>query len=321
MPDQINPQIVLQDHFRNQKANLRKEIDTLNMPPIDRAAFCNSLFQQYSLKPIKIGIAEAAAATNKKIAKKLLGDRWIEEVQEIKVTIHYEGDKILLNCKPVGYSRVFPSHKHVLYSNVIVVYIVLNEPDAAMYKKELNAFETEISKNLERTNAQTEIYNDELSGFINNLLKAKEEKFNKQTSFLEKIGLNINPRSDEFMIPSPIERKAVPQPSAERTNGIKIPSLESKVYNDIREVLYHVGQAIERKPSLYKGKREEDLRDIFLLFLETRYESTTGVGEAFNKRGKTDILLKYANDGSNVFVAECKVWKGQKNFLMLSINY
>jgi hypothetical protein len=52
-----------------------------------------------------------------------------------------------------------------------------------------------------------------------------------------------------------------------------------------------------------------------LLFLETRYDSTTGVGEAFNKKGKTDILLKYANDGTNLFVAECKFWKGKKSLL------
>jgi hypothetical protein len=79
--------------------------------------------------------------------------------------------------------------------------------------------------------------------------------------------------------------------------------------------LYNVGKAIERKPSIYKDKYEEDLRDIFLLFLETRYEATTGVGEAFNKKGKTDILLKYAKDGTNLFVAECKFWKGQKKLL------
>lgn len=170
----------------------------------------------------------------------------------------------------------------------------------------------EVTKNLERTNTQTEFYNDELPGFINQLLKEKEAMFNNEASFLEKIGVKINPRSDEFMIPSPVKRKAVPLPSAERINGVTSPYLESKVYNDIREVLYHVGQAMERNPSLYLGKKEEALRDIFLLFLETRYESTTGTGEAFNRKGKTDILLKYAVDGCNVFVAECKFWKGPK---------
>ena len=92
--------------------------------------------------------------------------------------------------------------------------------------------------------------------------------------------------------------------------------MQDQVYKDIKEVLYNSGRSIERKPSLYLGKHEEDLRDVFLLFLESRYEAASGIGEAFNKKGKTDILLKYAKDGSNLFVAECKFWKGQKSFLL-----
>lgn len=45
-----------------------------------------------------------------------------------------------------------------------------------------------------------------------------------------------------------------------------------------------------------------------------RYDSTTATGETFNKGGKTDILLKYAKDGSNLFVAECKFWHGSSEF-------
>jgi hypothetical protein len=313
MPEHINPQLILQDHFNNLKTGLRKEIDSLTKPPIDRTAFRFSLFEKYGLKPLKIGAIEPAGKKTKNVSKRLLGDRWVEKVQEIKVVINYEGDKILFNCKPVNYSRVFPAHRHILYIGVIVMYIELPEYDETLYNKELAAFILEITKNIERTNTQTEFFNEELPRLIDNLLKSKEESFNKEASFFKKIGLNINPRSDEYMIPSPVKRKTIPLPSAEKISGIATPYLESKVYNDIREVLYHVGQAIERKPSLYRGKKEEDLRDIFLLFLETRYESTAGAGEAFNKKGKTDILLKYSGDGSNVFVAECKVWQGQKN--------
>lgn len=49
--------------------------------------------------------------------------------------------------------------------------------------------------------------------------------------------------------------------------------------------------------------------------METRYESTIASGETFNRGGKTDIILKYAKDGSNLFVAECKFWHGASEFL------
>jgi hypothetical protein len=72
---------------------------------------------------------------------------------------------------------------------------------------------------------------------------------------------------------------------------------------------------MEKKPSTYQNKDEEALRDQILLFLETRYDGTTATGETFNRGGKTDIILKYANDNSNVFVAECKFWHGTSEFL------
>jgi hypothetical protein len=38
-----------------------------------------------------------------------------------------------------------------------------------------------------------------------------------------------------------------------------------------------------------------------------------GNGETFNFEGKTDILIRV--EALNVFIAECKLWKGEKQFL------
>ena len=86
------------------------------------------------------------------------------------------------------------------------------------------------------------------------------------------------------------------------------------MYDDILKVIYELGKSMEKKPSTYQHKDEEGIRDQFLLVLETRYDSTTASGETFNKKGKTDIILKYSKDGSNLFVAECKFWHGPSEF-------
>ena len=65
---------------------------------------------------------------------------------------------------------------------------------------------------------------------------------------------------------------------------------------------------MERHPSIYEGKHEGHLRDLLLATLSTHYPSSTG--ETFNKSGRTDILVRH--EGSNVFVAECKIWHGLK---------
>jgi hypothetical protein len=79
-------------------------------------------------------------------------------------------------------------------------------------------------------------------------------------------------------------------------------------------VIYDSGKNMEKKPALYINKDEEGLRDQFLFVLETRYVGTTATGETFNRNGKTDIILKFADDGSNLFVAECKFWHGATEF-------
>ena len=83
---------------------------------------------------------------------------------------------------------------------------------------------------------------------------------------------------------------------------------------ELRSVLFRSGKSMEKKPALYQNRDEEGLRDQFLFVLETRYEGITATGETFNKKGKTDIILKYAADNTNLFVAECKFWKGQSEF-------
>jgi hypothetical protein len=57
---------------------------------------------------------------------------------------------------------------------------------------------------------------------------------------------------------------------------------------------------------------EEDLRQHFLVQLNGHFEGAAS-GETFNFQGKTDILIRERD--RNVFVAECKFWSGEANFL------
>ncbi len=63
----------------------------------------------------------------------------------------------------------------------------------------------------------------------------------------------------------------------------------------------------ERTPITFAKLDEEELRNVILSNLNSRYE-IEAVGEAFCKRGKTDIYLRVQEGG--IFVAECKNWAG-----------
>jgi hypothetical protein len=88
------------------------------------------------------------------------------------------------------------------------------------------------------------------------------------------------------------------------------PSLSNARFRKILKIIHDTYVAMERHPRSYRGKGEEDLRDNLLTVLASHYPNSTG--ETFNKKGKTDILIRH--EGINIFVGECKFWKGLKGF-------
>ena len=101
----------------------------------------------------------------------------------------------------------------------------------------------------------------------------------------------------------------MPKPQAPSEKYTPEPALDQVIYDEVVQTIFDTGRVFERLPSTYAGKDEETLRDHLILNLEPRFQIST-TGETFNKSGKTDILMRY--EGKNVFVAECKFWRGQK---------
>ena len=245
----------------------------------------------------------------------MFNERYKKKVFKIDVIIPFDGNADLFSCSPSSCTVVYLDKSVSIKTNHASASIILDDLDENKYKSAVGKIVGDLSMNIPRVNSEIAPWNNALEGYIKQLLEQRKGVVAKKFDFMEKIGLKVNPKSNDFMVPAPVAKKTVPIPVTETTKTVKkenVPILQEEVYKDIKEVIYNVGKAVERKPSIYLGKHEEDLRDIFLLFLETRYDSTSGVGEAFNKKGKTDILLKYAKDGTNIFVAECKFWKGQK---------
>ncbi|MFC0213896.1 hypothetical protein ACFFK0_15805 [Paenibacillus chartarius] len=102
----------------------------------------------------------------------------------------------------------------------------------------------------------------------------------------------------------------VSQPASSAQPFKPEPSLGSDDYEHILEIINKTALMLERSPQTFRSMGEEQLRDQFLVPLNSHYEGQA-TGETFNFNGKTDILIK-AQD-RNIFVAECKIWRGQKS--------
>ncbi len=298
--------------------NLTKRIEEIQHPErLNLAQWKEQLIEDFSLGPL---ILHDPQPGEPKEIDQTFRDEWGEarerKLFEIKITLSFSGSWQLFDCYGSRSTMVYP--KIISISPGVVLFkIILPSLETHLYKQEVDRVIVDLSRNIPLLNTEVAPWDLALPGLIDSLIKKRLDHLNHKRSFMESIGLRINPLSDQYLVPPPVAKKIIPKPIAETAKEHEkeiILVLQENVYRDIIEVIYNAGQAIERKPSLYTGKQEEDLRDQFLLFLETRYDSTTGVGEAFNKKGKTDILLKHAPDGTNLFIAECKFWKGAKKY-------
>jgi hypothetical protein len=91
---------------------------------------------------------------------------------------------------------------------------------------------------------------------------------------------------------------------------VTIPKLGDPAYFEILDRIIQLGINLEKYPELTIHLDEEGIRNYFLPHLNSISTSHSATGETFNKKGHTDILIQ-DNKGYNVFIAECKLWKGQ----------
>ena len=92
---------------------------------------------------------------------------------------------------------------------------------------------------------------------------------------------------------------------------VTIPALGDPAYFEILDRIIQLGMNLEKYPALTKSLDEEGIRSYFLPHLNSISHSHSATGETFNKIGRTDILIQ-DNKGRNVFIAECKLWKGSE---------
>lgn len=111
----------------------------------------------------------------------------------------------------------------------------------------------------------------------------------------------------------PMQRKLVrPLPPPPSSGYQPEPGISADDYDHIIRVIRHGGRTFETAPKTFGVHDEEGLRDILLANLNTHYEGAA-TGETFRRRGKTDIRIE--DHERCAFVAECKVWRGQKDLI------
>ena len=230
--------------------------------------------------------------------------------QVVKYHLPFSGDEQLLRCVPNP--RVLSSYPVCVERGEVCFEIVDFHGDPERIKREAEsalALIRQQASNLEKNIAQ---YNQQLRAKAESLFDARKAEIMKQNQVVAALGVPVR-KSDNiprtFAVPVTTRKRVVPKPQASSEEYTPEPALDEAIYDEILQTIFDTGRVFERLPSTYAGKNEETLRDHLILNLEPRFQIST-TGETFNKSGKTDILMRH--EGKNVFVAECKFWRGQK---------
>jgi hypothetical protein len=176
---------------------------------------------------------------------------------------------------------------------------------------EAKRFLRKLEEGFKLIEKKTRKYNEDVMKLAPKIFKERKKQLLQNERVLQIVGLHIKPSKDlpsTYTLPDPAFRKSITvMPFVPSGTYEAEPTLGEKVYEDILQTIFDVGKVMERLPSTYSNRKEQELRDLFLLYLEPRYEGSA-TGETFNGQGKTDILIRHKN--SNVFIAECKIWSG-----------
>lgn len=180
-------------------------------------------------------------------------------------------------------------------------------------------FDTNLQKiknHLQSITSETEAFKLRLPGEIRPLIEQRIKKLENDSNSLSKIGFPLKKQQltpEIFTIP--IEKKTIVQkestPKSIQDNNPKVQDyvISEDSYEEILDLLQSMSLAIERSPEVFAKMEEEHIRFVLLVPLNAQFKGTAR-GEVFNLQGKTDILITH--EGKNLFIAECKFWKGEE---------
>jgi hypothetical protein len=172
----------------------------------------------------------------------------------------------------------------------------------------------EIEEYLSHQRSMAETHRQQLPPRLRPEIEARKQKLLEARKMVAGLAFPIRARQNTpNTYVAPVVRKKVIATLTPTTAPFKPePVLEEANYRAILEIIQSMALVMERSPSAFQTMGEENLRQQFLVPLNSHFEGAAS-GETFNFSGKTDILIRVKD--RNIFIAECKFWGGEKNFL------
>lgn len=313
----------LRDYFEHVKLTIKREIEgfetnyLLNTSEEDLVKYLND---KYSLEPPILNPENKCISSQSEVNIDVSQDpmRGVFDrsqpcyVKGISVTISvpFSGDGTFFHYTP-GTFTYNPPRGEVVGQEVHLTYQQI-EHNAEELAKEITRKINDIQQYLGWVKRDIDGFNSVLGPFIRDVIRQRKQKKMKDLDLVAKLGIPIKKREDTprtYVVPTIQRKPKIARPVTTEKAYAPEPALELEEYENILSIMRSMALVMERSPHAYEKIKEEDLRFHFLFPLNGHYEGMA-TGETFNYQGKTDILIRF--EGKNVFIAECKFWKGEK---------
>jgi hypothetical protein len=174
-------------------------------------------------------------------------------------------------------------------------------------KRALNDLKDEVARRNKDIKSQNQQLRENILLWIENRKKQIENEDALLDQISQKVSVTLHKKADPSTIIPPILKvkeklRSIVAPTA--SPPVKL-ELKPEKFFAILNLIDNNCRLFERTPRTFSKMEEEELRDVILSNLNSVYEGNA-VGEAFSKKGKTDIYLNV--DKGGIFIAECKYW-------------
>ncbi len=307
----------LYEHLETIKAQIKRELEQRYDINTEIDEFANYILSKYQLELIELGDPSQLNPREIKLPGRhpIFGTYIEEDGIEVVIEISFSGPGKYLTYQPSR--RTMGSNPDGSVDNnrkIINLFFRSKSLDTNRLNREIERSLNEININVDHLNNDLKKFNDWLDTNIKALIERRRQKITSIKSFAEKINIPIK-RVDNPPPTIPIKRKKIlipPSPKVETKVARTNPTIAKSVYEDILELCFNMSLAMERNPTTFEDLDEEQIRDFFLVMLNAFFEGEA-TGETFNKKGKTDILIRHENQ--NIFIVECEIWRGEKYLL------
>ncbi|GKZ16247.1 hypothetical protein [Haladaptatus sp. T7] len=234
--------------------------------------------------------------------------------ERLEVKFQFDGDKKLFRYKPSSYNFSPPLYDNLGKSEVVRYFDFRTQNrDAEEVREELHSdiedWKDDVRSWVENLNSDIRQMREKSENKARSAIERRRGEVETKTKVMEDLGVDTGGSGSQgFVVPE--KKRSIEFPKLEDSSSRDI--VPDNHYLEILGIIDDLGVNIERSAERVRDLDEESLRDIFLAGINSHYAGIAQ-GESFNRSGKTDILLPYEN--RNLFVAECKFWSGQAQFV------